>query len=84
MYENKYNGWSNYSTWRINENIFNNIQWNENELTMLSPEMLKNHVEDIVFKHSSSGLMEDYARAFLFNVNYKEIFERHPYWNTFY
>ena len=40
--------------------------------------MLEDYVEHIVFDHHGNmGLMEDYARAFLANVNYYEIYE--PY-----
>ena len=42
MNENKYNGWSNYPTWRINLEILGDIQWDEYELETLDVEMLKN------------------------------------------
>ena len=39
-------------------------------------EMLEDYIENVVFDHSGNmGLMEDYARAFLNNVNYYEILE---------
>ena len=39
--------------------------------------MLEDYVENAVFDNYSGnmGLMEDYARAFLANVNYREILE---------
>jgi hypothetical protein len=74
-----YNGWSNYPTWRINLEILGDIQWDEYELQTLDVEMLEEYVENVVFENNgitgNLGLMEDYARAFLANVNYREIYE---------
>ena len=72
-----YNGWTNYATWRINLEILGDIQWDEYELQTLDVEMLEEYVENAVFDNYSGnmGLMEDYARAFLANVNYREILE---------
>ena len=74
---NEYNGWTNYATWRINLEILGDIQWVEEEIEILSVEMLEEYVENIVFEQYSGhfGLLEDYARAFLNNVNYYEILE---------
>jgi len=75
----EYNGWSNYETWRVNLEILGDIQWVEEEIEILSPEMLEEYVENAVFENNGIsghlGLMEDYARAFLFNVNFYEIYE---------
>ena len=73
----KYNGWSNYATWRVNLEILGDIQWVESEIEILSVEMLEEYVENVVFEQYSGhfGLMEDYARAFLANVDYREIYE---------
>ena len=77
--KNDYNGWSNYATWRVNLEILGDIQWVEEEIEILSPEMLEEYVENAVFENNGIsghlGLMEDYARAFLSNVNYYEILE---------
>ena len=74
-----YNGWSNYPTWRINLEILNDIDWAEEEIEILTEEMLEDYVENVVFENNGItghlGLMEDYARAFLANVNYREILE---------
>ena len=76
--KNDYNGWTNYATWRINLEILGDIQWVEEEIEILSPEMLEEYVENAVFENNGIsghlGLMEDYARAFLCNVNYYEIY----------
>ena len=72
----EYNGWANYPTWRVNLEILGDIQWVEEEIEILSEEMLEEYVENIVFEQYSGhfGLMEDYARAFLANVDYREIY----------
>ena len=76
---NKYNGWTNYATWRVNLEILGDIQWVEEEIEILNEEMLEDYVENAVFENNGIsghlGLMEDYARAFLNNVNYYEILE---------
>jgi hypothetical protein len=39
-------------------------------------EMLEDYVENVVFEHTGSmGLMEDYARAFIREVNFFEIYD---------
>ena len=79
MYYKEYNGWANYPTWRINLEILGDIQWVEEEIEILSVEMLEDYVENVVFENNGIsgylGLMEDYARAFLANVDYREIYE---------
>jgi len=79
MSNTTYNGWSNYPTWRINLEILGDIQWVEEEIEILDEDMLKEYVENAVFENNGItghlGLMEDYARAFLANVNYREIYE---------
>ena len=77
--KNNYNGWTNYATWRINLEILGDIQWVEEEIEILNEEMLEDYVENAVFENNGVighlELMEDYARAFLNNVNYREILE---------
>jgi hypothetical protein len=85
-----YNGWSNYATWRINLEIFDDLDISEfhgiedkvdPELICLHTfsEALKDYAEEIIFLDSHIGgktpssLMEDYARAFLSDVNWYEI-----------
>ena len=73
---NECNGWSNYATWRINMEIFSDLDYTDLFDEFPNVEMLEDYVEYIVFDHSGNmGLMEDYARAFLANVNYYEIME---------
>tara|TARA_R110000823_G_scaffold241241_1_gene366007 strand:+ start:169 stop:462 length:294 start_codon:yes stop_codon:yes gene_type:complete len=71
-----YNGWTNYATWRVNLEILGDMDWYETE--HVDADYLQELVENIVFDNYAqpkNGLMEDYARAFLNEVNYHEILE---------
>jgi len=69
----KYNGWTNYATWRINLEIIDGIEID----TIICAEYIKEYVEDVVFGQyelgNGSHLVEDYARAFVSEVNFYEI-----------
>ena len=69
----QYNGWSNYATWRINLEILGDIQFEDR----VSVDDLKEIVEDCVFTNfdtcDTPRLIEDYARAFISEVNFYEI-----------
>lgn len=72
-----YNGWTNYATWRVNLEILGDMDWYEIE--HVDVDYLKELVENIVFDvyegNEIPRLVEDYAHAFLNNVNYHEILE---------
>jgi hypothetical protein len=73
---NEYNGWTNYATWRINLELFSDMDPTDYFDELPTTEMLEDYVENVVFDHyGTMGLIEDYARAFLNNVNYYEILE---------
>ena len=69
----EYNGWTNYATWRVNLEILSDIEF-ENKT---SADDLKEIVEDVVFSQYELGngsyLVEDYASAFISEVNFYEI-----------
>jgi len=69
----KHNGWTNYATWRVNLEIIDGIEID----TITCAEYIKEYVEDVVFSQyemgSGSHLIEDYARAFVSQVNFYEI-----------
>ena len=85
MSDKTYNGWSNYETWRINLEIFDGVTLEDLNTVEVDPYNLKDYLqeyaEEIVFLDSHIGnktpssLMEDYARAFLSDVNWYEIAE---------
>ncbi len=69
----EHNGWTNYATWRVNLEIIDGIEID----TITCAEYIKEYVEDVVFSQygmgSGSHLVEDYARAFIQQVNFYEI-----------
>ena len=71
----EYNGWTNYATWRVNLEILGDIEFDE----QVSVDYLKEIVEDVVFSQyelgNGSHLVEDYARAFISQVDFYEIAE---------
>ena len=68
--DNKYNGYTNYATWRVNLEILDGMEWEEKT----SAEALKDLVEEIVFEGSDiDTLQSGYANAFLSEVNYYEL-----------
>lgn len=75
MENTNYNGWTNYATWRVNLEVFDGIEF-DNKVTTNE---LREIVEECVFRNpdtcNTPYLVEDYARAFLNEVNYYEIAE---------
>ena len=75
----EYNGWTNYATWRVYQEIIEDREWTEEEIEVLNEEYIDALVEKVVFEEyeeavikgkagGNFGLMEDYAKAFLDNV----------------
>jgi hypothetical protein len=79
--DTKYNGWTNYATWRVNLEVFDGFDpfdnFSDNQAKMMEwlPDTLKEYAEEIIEQTSSEGLARDYARAFLSDVNWFEIAE---------
>jgi hypothetical protein len=77
MQDTKYNGWTNYATWRVHLEIFDN-QYNAEtfncsqsayDLTNDLKEYVENHIEET----TEPGIGRDYALAFVSDVNFYEI-----------
>lgn len=75
----KYNGWTNYQTWRIYLEVF---QGYEQEVQSTNPnkfdlaESLEQQVEDMINDESDiDSLSNNYAKAFISDVNWLEIAE---------
>jgi hypothetical protein len=77
----KYNGWTNYETWRVNLEIFDGFDPSE-YYSKFDPsdvcglgESLKSYAEEVIFECAEvpNGLARDYALAFLDAVNWYEI-----------
>jgi len=80
----KCEGWSNYATWRVNLEILSDHDFAQQVLeggALPIVEDLENIVNETLFgeyrAHNTltSTLTEDYARAFIAEVNYNEILE---------
>ena len=80
----EYNGWTNYATWRINLEVFDGMNvedyWDKPETDAQAlGEWLQEYAEETIFvgcrydERGQSSLIEDYARAFLEEVNWGEI-----------
>ena len=75
--QNEYNGWTNYATWRVNLELFSDMDYKDYFDQFPDTEALEDYVEHVVFENYNDtlGLVEDYARVFLSEVNYHEILE---------
>ena len=76
---NSYNGWTNYSTWRVNLEIFDALgndlkymDWHKLDKYDLS-QAIKEYANELIEQDAKEGLALDYARAFLSDVNWWEI-----------
>jgi hypothetical protein len=84
MENTKYNGWTNYATWRINLEVFDCSfdpydYWDDYASIDLSElaDRLQDNANEYVFNHGSlaveGSLVESYARSFMSDVNWYEI-----------
>jgi hypothetical protein len=76
---NTYNGWTNYATWRVNLEVFDGfdprdyfLDANDEVDTAELADNLKQWADDLIIG-GSEGLVADYARAFLSDVDWHEI-----------
>ena len=79
--DNKYNGWTNYATWRVNLEMFDGCDltdygWQKMDEYDLAQAM-KEYAEEFIELESGKGLARDYALAFLSDVNWREIAEHY-------
>lgn len=78
MTDTKYNGWTNYATWRVNLEIFDGMDWVDvhsgdlNDTYGVS-NSLKEYVEQHIEDTTEDGLARSYALAFINDVNWYEI-----------
>lgn len=72
MTEQKYNGWTNYATWRINLEVFDGFDSFDTE--EVEPEYLKEYLEEFLLMDvKEDSLIASYAMAFISDVNWYEI-----------
>ncbi len=73
MTDAKYNGWTNYATWRVRLEMFDGDYASENDLDVYDlGQDLRAMAHDTICEQSE-GLAQDYALAFLDEVNWYEI-----------
>ncbi len=70
MKEEKYNGWTNYATWRVNLEIFDGLPFDSDDA--VTPQECQDCAEEIV-SEGAEGFALDYALEFLSEVNWQEI-----------
>lgn len=70
MTDTKHNGWTNYATWRINLECFDDMESCKGMSADTCEELVTEHIEA-----QSEGLALDYALAFIADVNWYEIAE---------
>lgn len=84
MTDNKYNGWTNYETWRVNLEIFDGRALTDYsnaddvhdvaaDLEYYLKDFLEQTAQDGINKSNDLSLMRDYALAFISDVNWHEI-----------
>ncbi len=68
----KHNGWTNYATWRVNLEMFDDLDqdgWNGN-----TADDCRDYAETLIgCVQGGSGFALDYAMVFLQDVNWQEI-----------
>lgn len=70
-----YNGWTNYATWRVRLEMFDGDFASDNDLDAYDlGQSLRDTAEEMI-SEQSEGLAQDYALAFLAEVNWREIAE---------
>lgn len=79
----KYNGWTNYATWRVGLEIINDmrlddfgVEYDGEDIIDTSDlaDAMRSYVEEHIGE-TSEGIAKDYALAFLSDVNWSELAE---------
>lgn len=73
---NKYNGWTNYETWRVNLEFFDGVAWLESMEDCTNVNDYADALREIVIEtmeQEAKGTALSYALAFVNEVNWHEI-----------
>jgi hypothetical protein len=79
--DSRYNGWTNYATWRVNLEMFDGMdvydafRITEDDDASELASALEQYADDMLTMNGEKGLVVDYARAFMSDVNWHEIAE---------
>ena len=71
MNDTEYNGWTNYATWRVNLEIFDDLF--DERTDEISADECEDYAKMIIDNGSTESLALDDAFAFLNQVNWQEI-----------
>jgi len=75
----KYNGWTNYPTWRVNLEMIDGLDpreyWPDVRDAYDLGVSVREWAEEIICESAPEGLARDYALSFLSDVNWTEIAE---------
>jgi hypothetical protein len=80
--DTRYNGWTNYATWRVHLELLDNLTCDDIGFTTdgdrddnawTLKDILKAYVTDIVWDTAPAGIARDYALAFLSDVEWIEL-----------
>ena len=72
----EYNGWTNYATWRVNLEMFDSYDGaSDNDLDAYDLGQSLREMAEETLSEQGSGMVLDYALAFLADVNWREIAE---------
>ena len=79
MTDTRYNGWTNYATWRVNLEIWGDKDWSEDRTTFADTGELASYLEEdtdlLLSDEFGEQLRMDYARSFVSDVNWHELAE---------
>lgn len=82
MSDTKYNGWTNYATWRVNLELCDDYLASIDEpvypTTYALASALEEYVTCFIVESTPEGIGQDYALAFIDGVNWYEIAEHNP------
>lgn len=73
MNNEKYNGWNNYATWRVNFEVCDGMD--KDAFENMSADAVQSYIQEIVFSDIPNGLAVGYALAFLDDVDWQELQE---------
>lgn len=75
----KYNGWTNYGTYKIKYQFFNSSSWvelmHDPSQVIRYADILSNHLRNIIDSEGCNTISHEFAHEFLYTVNFVEIAE---------
>jgi len=76
MSNSKYNGWTNFETWKVALEVFDGYNPDEG-VRLWTAEQFESYAEEVIFQSPQSDtLAESFARAFLAEVNWYELADK--------